>query len=55
VAATAAMDNRLKMTALKFRFGLDKLAPGEYVCQVTVLNPGDQKVAFWRAPVMIAP
>jgi VWFA-related protein len=55
VAANAATDNRLKTTALKFRFGLDKLAPGEYVCQVTVLNPGDQKVAFWRAPVMIAP
>jgi len=55
VAMTTAMDNRLKTTPLRFRFPLDKLPPGEYVCQVTVLSPGEQKAAFWRTPVMITP
>ena len=32
-----------------------KLPPGEYLCQVTVLDPTGQKGAFWRAPVMLVP
>ena len=27
--------------------------PGEYDCQVTVLDPTDRKAAFWRAPVLL--
>jgi hypothetical protein len=34
---------------------LDYLSPGEYKCQVTVLDPGGQKAAFWQAPVMLVP
>jgi hypothetical protein len=34
---------------------LAKLPPGEYDCQVTVLNPASQKAAFWQAPVMLVP
>ncbi len=30
-----------------------KLPPGEYNCQVTVLDPTGQKAAFWSAPVML--
>ena len=55
VASTTAMDNRLKTTPLQFRFPLESLVPGEYVCQVSVLSPGDKKAAFWRTPVMITP
>ncbi len=55
VAGTTAMDNRLKTTPLQFRFALDALPPGEYVCQVTVLNPGEHKMNSWRTPVMITP
>jgi hypothetical protein len=32
---------------------LKELAVGEYICQVTVLDPTVQKVAFWQAPVTI--
>ncbi len=53
VMASEGLTNRLNTTALKFRFPLDKLSPGEYMCQVTVLNPGAPKAAFWQAPVMV--
>lgn len=55
VVATEALSNRLNTTPLKLRFPLDQLSPGEYNCQVTVLNPGGQKAAFWQAPVMLVP
>ena len=32
-----------------------QLPPGEYTCQVTVLDPTSQKAAFWQAPVMLIP
>jgi len=53
VMAVEALSNRLNTVPLKFRFPLDKLPPGEYNCQVTVLNPSGQKAAFWQAPVML--
>jgi hypothetical protein len=34
---------------------MSKLPPGKYTCQVTVLDPKDQKAAFWQAPIMVAP
>ena len=55
IMATEALSNRLNTMPLKFRFPLDKLSPGEYNCQVTVLNPSGQKAAFWQAPVMLVP
>ena len=50
---TEALNNRLKTMPLKFDLSLAKLPPGEYNCQVTVLDPNDQKAAFWQAPVML--
>jgi hypothetical protein len=32
---------------------LADVAPGRYECQVTVLEPGGQKVAFWRSPIAV--
>ena len=29
------------------------LPPGRYDCQVTVLGPSSQKVAFWQAPIAV--
>ncbi len=49
------LNNRIKTMPLKFSFALDKLPPGEYTCQVTVLDPSDQKAAFWQAQVMLIP
>jgi len=50
-----ALTNRLRTTPIKFDIALNKLPPGEYNCQVTVLDPQGQKAAFWEAPVMLIP
>ncbi len=50
-----ALKNRLNTMPLKFGIALEKLSPGRYTCQVTVLDPGARKAAFWQAPLMIVP
>jgi len=50
---TESLNNRLKTMPLKFNFALQKLPPGEYLCQVTVIDPASEKAAFWQAPVML--
>ena len=50
---TEALTNRLKTTPLKFSLSLAKLPPGEYNCQVTILDPTTQKAAFWQAPILL--
>jgi hypothetical protein len=55
VKVTAGMSNRLNTMSLAFTIPLKQLSPGQYDCQVTVLNPTGQKVAFWRTPVMLVP
>jgi VWFA-related protein len=52
---TEGLNNRLKTVPLKFSIALTKLPPGEYNCQVTVLDPTSQKASFWQAPVMLVP
>jgi VWFA-related protein len=49
------LDNRLKTMSLSFSIALNQLPLGEYDCQVTVLNPTEQKAVFWRAPVKLVP
>ncbi len=48
-----ALASHLKTLPLRFDLSLDKLPPGEYNCQVTVLDPMGQKAAFWQAPIMV--
>ncbi len=55
LAVSEALNNRLKTMPLKFSMPLAKLQPGEYVCQVTVLDPTAQKAAYWQAPIMVIP
>jgi VWFA-related protein len=55
LAVTKSMDNKLKTAPLRFSLSLNKLQPGKYDCQVTVLDPGGQKAAFWQAPIMLVP
>jgi len=43
------------MLPLTLSFPLSTLRPGEYDCEVTVLDPAGQKAAFWQAPVMVIP
>jgi VWFA-related protein len=52
---TAGMNNRLKTMPLNFSIAINQLPPGDYNCQVTVLDPTGQKAAFWRAPVVLVP
>ena len=47
------LDPKSKALPLKFSLSLSKLPVGEYNCQVTVLSPSGQKVAFWQSPVML--
>jgi VWFA-related protein len=49
------LDPKTKAVPLRFNLGLEKLPPGEYNCQVTVLDTGSQKAAFWQAPIMLIP
>jgi hypothetical protein len=47
------MEPKLKTMALRFTVPLTSLEPGEYACQVTVLDPEGQKTAFWQDNIMI--
>jgi hypothetical protein len=38
-----------------FNLGVNGLPPGQYDCQVTVLDPATQKANFWRAPILLVP
>jgi hypothetical protein len=48
------LNDRLKTAPLSLSVELSKLLPGDYVCQVTVLDPTAKKGAFWRAPIVLA-
>jgi hypothetical protein len=45
--------SRLGVVPLSFHIGLGELPPGEYECQVTVLDGAGHRAAFWRASVMM--
>ena len=47
--------NRLGTMPLSFNLGVNGLEPGEYDCQVTVLDPATGKANFWRAPIRLVP
>jgi VWFA-related protein len=53
IAPNAA--SRLGTMPMSFSLGVNHLAPGEYNCQVTVLDPATQKASFWQAPVVLVP
>jgi VWFA-related protein len=53
IAVTPQPGSRLGVTPMSFNLNLQALAPGEYTCQVTVLDPATSKATFWRAPVLL--
>ncbi len=55
VAVTPAATSRLGTAPLSFSIGLNQLPPGEYDCQVTVLDPTGMKGTFWQAPIKLVP
>jgi hypothetical protein len=53
IAVMPEAGSRLGVTPLSFHVGLGKLAPGEYQCQVSVLDLAGNRAAFWQAPIML--
>ena len=45
---------RLGVTPFSFNVNAAGLKPGQYECQVTVLDPITSKASFWRAPIVIS-
>ena len=53
VAITEGLDERSKAVAVRLTVPLGSLPIGRYECQVSVLNPVSQKVAFSRTPIVV--
>jgi VWFA-related protein len=54
-AVVPSAASRLGTMPFSFSFGIDRLAPGQYDCQITILDPASRKTSFWRAPILIVP
>jgi VWFA-related protein len=52
---TQGLNNRLQTMPFSFSISLNQLPPGEYECQISVLDPTGKKAAFWQAPVKVVP
>jgi VWFA-related protein len=55
VTVSEGLDPKSSMLPIRMNVGLSSLKPGEYDCQVTVLDPATQKSALWQKPVTIVP
>jgi hypothetical protein len=55
IQMTTSLNPRLQTLPFSFSIPLQGLAPGEYDCQISVLDPTTQKASFWRAPVKVIP
>ena len=53
LSVTDGLDPKSRAVPVMFSVPLNKLPPGEYNCQVTVLDPANKKAAFWQAPIML--
>jgi hypothetical protein len=52
---TRGLNNRLQTMPFNFSIPLSQVPPGEYDCQISVLDPTGKKVAFWQAQVKVVP
>jgi VWFA-related protein len=53
IQASALTESRLGTVVIDLKVGIAKLGPGEYQCQVTVLDPSRNRAAFWQGPVAV--
>jgi hypothetical protein len=53
IAATPEAGSRLGITPLSFQLRLGDLSPGEYQCQISVLDPSGHRVAFWVNSILL--
>jgi VWFA-related protein len=49
------LNAKSKAVPLRFSVPLAKLPAGRYTCQVSVVEPGAQKIAVWRAAMVVLP
>jgi len=55
VSINDGLDSKSKALPLRLSVPLDQLPPGQYNCQVTILDPSAQKAAFWQTVIMLVP
>jgi hypothetical protein len=55
LAVSDGLDPRTRAVPLRFSLSVAELPPGQYDCQVTVLDPTERKAAFWQAPIVLVP
>jgi hypothetical protein len=55
IAVTPETSGRVLIAPMRFSINIENLEPGEYECQVSVLNPTTGKSSFWLAPIKIIP
>jgi len=54
-AITPATLTHLGTVPINFTIGLQSLPPGQYDCQVTILDPATTKATFWRSQIAVVP
>jgi hypothetical protein len=52
---TEGLNPKSKAVPLRFSVPLEKLQPGRYTCQVSVLDPLAEKFAVWRSTMVLLP
>jgi VWFA-related protein len=52
---TEGLNAKSKAVPMRFSLPLGKLQPGRYTCQVSVIDPGAQRMAIWRSPMVLLP
>lgn len=52
---TEGLDPKSRAVPIKLTVPLNALTDGEYICQISVLDPSTQKVAFWQSALKIVP
>jgi len=55
MAITPATLTHLGTVPINFTVGLQSLPPGQYDCQVTILDPTTTKATFWRSQIAVVP
>src|SRR5207245_701855 len=52
---TKSLNDKLNTVPVKFNIPLNGLLPGEYRCQVSILDPNGDKATFWQAQILLLP
>ena len=55
IAVMAQPGTRLGIVPLSFQVSLRTLEAGSYQCQISVLDPGGNRAAFWQGTIMVLP